>query len=302
MAYQLIPLVHHRFTDENGNVLSGGYVYFYVNETTTPADIYTDSDGLVAATNPQLLDAGGQLEDQIWIETDTLISIRVCLPDGTTIVREENNIGGYVTATPTPTEAQVIAALGYTPVDKAGDVMLGSLTLAADPSTGLMAASKQYVDNLVETEIAEAVSEFTAIVSTPTGVVLPTVSTVAPTGWLPCNGGVYDISAFPELAAILGTQYGGNGFTTFGVPDLRGEFIRGWDNGRGVDAGRNINTWQDHQFQDHSHTIKRAGADSATSSHSGTGDGSNVTGFAANGNRGAETRPRNIAMMYIIKT
>ncbi|SFM70321.1 Microcystin-dependent protein [Chitinophaga sp. YR627] len=43
-----------------------------------------------------------------------------------------------------------------------------------------------------------------------------------PTGWLPCNGAIYSIQSNPALFSILGTNYGGNGTTTFAVPDLRG--------------------------------------------------------------------------------
>lgn len=48
-----------------------------------------------------------------------------------------------------------------------------------------------------------------------------------PRGWLPCNGNVYSIQSNTALFAILGTQYGGNGTTTFAVPDLRGVALMG---------------------------------------------------------------------------
>jgi len=52
-----------------------------------------------------------------------------------------------------------------------------------------------------------------------------------PTGWLPCNGGLYSISSYAALFAILGVQYGGNGTTTFAVPDLRGTAALGVNTG-----------------------------------------------------------------------
>lgn len=58
----------------------------------------------------------------------------------------------------------------------------------------------------------------------------------APTGWLKCNGAVISRTDYDELFDSIGTTYGaGDGSTTFNLPDLRGEFIRCWDDGRGVD-------------------------------------------------------------------
>nr|WP_239375313.1 phage tail protein [Snodgrassella gandavensis] len=61
----------------------------------------------------------------------------------------------------------------------------------------------------------------------------------APTGWLKANGATVSRTAYAGLFAVLGTYYGaGDGSTTFNLPDLRGEFIRSYDDRRGVDPGR----------------------------------------------------------------
>ncbi len=60
--------------------------------------------------------------------------------------------------------------------------------------------------------------------------------TTAPLGWLACDGGLCSQSVFPDLYSIIGTMYGVGGGSTFRLPDLRGEFLRGWDNGRGIDT------------------------------------------------------------------
>lgn len=79
----------------------------------------------------------------------------------------------------------------------------------------------------------------------PAGVVLHTAASVAPDGWLLCNGAAVSRTAYADLFAAIGTAYGaGNGTTTFNVPDLRGEFIRGADGGRGVDSGRALGSAQ----------------------------------------------------------
>ena len=52
---------------------------------------------------------------------------------------------------------------------------------------------------------------------------------------------LFSRTTYANLFNVIGTSFGaGNGSTTFNVPDLRGYFIRGWDNGKGTDAGKNI--------------------------------------------------------------
>lgn len=65
----------------------------------------------------------------------------------------------------------------------------------------------------------------------PVGVPVPWPSATPPTGWLKCNGAAFSAEEYPELAKVYPTNE---------LPDLRGEFIRGWDDGRGVDTGRGI--------------------------------------------------------------
>jgi phage-related tail fiber protein len=89
----------------------------------------------------------------------------------------------------------------------------------------------------------------------PPGTVVHFAGSVAPTGWLACNGGAVNRVAYAALFAAIGTTYGvGDGFTSFNVPDLRGEFIRGVDGGRGVDIGRALGSAQAAAFASHAHT------------------------------------------------
>jgi phage-related tail fiber protein len=61
----------------------------------------------------------------------------------------------------------------------------------------------------------------------------------APSGYLKCNGAAISRTTYEALFSAIGTTFGaGDGSTTFNIPDLRGEFIRGWDDARGVDSGR----------------------------------------------------------------
>ena len=63
----------------------------------------------------------------------------------------------------------------------------------------------------------------------PVGVPVPWPSATPPAGWLKCNGAAFNATTYPMLAKA---------YPSLKLPDLRGEFIRGWDDGRGVDAGR----------------------------------------------------------------
>ena len=84
---------------------------------------------------------------------------------------------------------------------------------------------------------------------TPVGVVISVMGKTAPLNYLVCDGTVYNIADYPELAAYFARQFdvcnyfGGNGTTTFAVPDLRGEFLRGTgtnshtNQGSGADVG-----------------------------------------------------------------
>ncbi|WP_332126364.1 tail fiber protein, partial [Escherichia coli] len=71
----------------------------------------------------------------------------------------------------------------------------------------------------------------------PVGVPVPWPAATPPTGWLKCNGAAFSAEEYPELAKAYPTNK---------LPDLRGEFMRGWDDGRGVDRGRGILTAQSH--------------------------------------------------------
>ncbi|HAX7353909.1 TPA: phage tail protein [Escherichia coli] len=73
----------------------------------------------------------------------------------------------------------------------------------------------------------------------PVGVPVPWPSATPPTGWLKCNGAAFDKVKYPTLAKA---------YPSGKLPDLRGEFIRGWDDGRGVDSGRSLLSGQDATF------------------------------------------------------
>ena len=186
---------------------------------------------------------------------------------------------------------------------------------------------------------------FTTVQGVPSGSVFCMAVATVPSGYLECNGAAVSRTTYSVLFAVIGTAYGtGDGSSTFNLPDLRGEFVRGFDNGKGTDSGRSIATSQSAQNASHNHSISLSGTTSTksltggirkisegfnangsasgvfTKTQDGTNsitesastspvggvdfDGSHNHTFSASGtsgSQGGEARPRNIAMMYVIK-
>lgn len=123
---------------------------------------------------------------------------------------------------------------------------------------------------------------------------IPYPKTTPPTGYLMLMGQAISQSMYPILYSLYGSQ----------LPDLRGEFIRGWDNSRGVDSGRGILTYQADELKSHTHSVARAqnsGVGSLTDRVTTANGDSGIANNAAQSAGGAETRPRNIAFNYIVK-
>lgn len=144
----------------------------------------------------------------------------------------------------------------------------------------------------------------------PVGVPVPWPLAVPPAGWLKCNGAAFTASQYPQLALA---------YPSLRLPDLRGEFIRGWDDGRGVDSGRTILSFQEGTivsgFDDNdTGDISSLGSanygfgDSLTSNQWNTINGKKWIFDASS--KGAQrydwwayvsARPRNIAFNYIVR-
>ncbi len=129
-----------------------------------------------------------------------------------------------------------------------------------------------------------------------------------PEGYLLCNGQEVSRTTYKDLFDVIGTTYGSSSGTTFKVPDLRGEFIRGFDAGRGVDSGRVFGSSQGDMLKSHSHDFLIDFLDTPNGNDGWLRFVVNdhyapyypSIGYSGNFG-GVETRPRNIAMNYIIK-
>lgn len=145
----------------------------------------------------------------------------------------------------------------------------------------------------------------------PPGTIMHTARQTSPSGWLRANGSAVSRTAYADLFAAIGTTFGeGDGINTFNLPDLRGEFIRGIDDGRGVDVGRILGSSQSAQIGSHQHDLptstSSSGSDWAIADSIWTRVTANsqpVTGEYARTFKtgGPETRPRNVALLACIK-
>ncbi|KAI3591664.1 Phage tail fiber protein [Cupriavidus sp. U2] len=132
-----------------------------------------------------------------------------------------------------------------------------------------------------------------------------------PAGYLKTNGAAVSRSTYSDLYAAIGTLFGaGDGSNTFNVPDLRGEFLRGWDDGRGLDVGRGLGTLQQEMVGPHTHNTVTAASGVTSGAESiaympGDNNGRfTVISNSMHGvqpNTGTENRPRNIALLACIK-
>jgi hypothetical protein len=92
----------------------------------------------------------------------------------------------------------------------------------------------------------------------PSGAIMAFAMETIPTGWLKCDGSSRLRSAYPLLFAAINTLYGqgsSSNSTTFNLPDFRGAFLRGKDDGRGLDPNRNFGSYQEDEFKSHTHKI-----------------------------------------------
>lgn len=164
----------------------------------------------------------------------------------------------------------------------------------------------------------------------PPGSVMAFAHTAAPTGWLLCQGQAVSRTTYAALFAVLSTTWGeGDASTTFNLPDLRGEFVRGADDGRGIDAARAFASAQGDAIRNitgdfalRARAANLVGGDPFSISGAFTSNLAGAEGYptvaletpnqkeriitfdaSASGVPTApENRPRNVAMHYIIKT
>lgn len=162
-------------------------------------------------------------------------------------------------------------------------------SIAPDDLTDTPVAFQQKLG--IDQVIAEGASRIVALESRNSADIGSVVARAVPVGFVPdhhlvCAGQAVSRTTYAKLFAKIGTTFGaGDGSTTFNLPDMRDRLARGWDNGRGVDAGRSLGSVQTGMVPSHTHTASTASAGghshTATTSSAGAhthGGSTNTTG------------------------
>ena len=301
--------------------------------------------GDIQSLNSGSSDPSTTVAYKIWADTaNNLLKIRNSANNGWLVLgsltdaAHTNNFGLATKASPDFTGT----------IDSAGDIVMGGTGALKLPSGTTIqrptAATGQIRFNSSTTSFegynGSAWGELANGV--PVGSVFNLATTTVPTGFLECNGAAISRSTYASLFATISTTWGvGDGSSTFNLPDLRGQFVRGWDNSAGVDSGRSFASSQSDQNKSHNHSITDSGhfhhafrsgnsgesrfGSTLTSSNfpaSGTGAGnlneaynivsksdepdvgktsSETTGISISNDGGTEVRVKNYALMYVIK-
>ena len=226
-----------------------------------------------------------------------------------------------ITVSPAELEEAVRAAAGQAVLLTGAQTARGVKTFSDGLKTSTPAATSNDTSVATTEFVRRAVDS-----SMPSGAVMYFAMQAAPTGWLKADGSAVSRTQYPALFAAIGTTFGvGDGRTTFNLPDLRGEFVRGWDGGRNIDPERAFGSAQGDAIRNITGSIDTGSNsghqlfDEATATGalaisrrqwkawtSDTQDGrNNPAAFDFDASRvvptAAENRPRNIALLACIK-
>ncbi|UAN41955.1 MULTISPECIES: phage tail protein [unclassified Enterobacter] len=192
-----------------------------------------------------------------------------------------------------------------------------AVTLKIDPSVVLATRKyvddavievKSYVDQQLAAHIAAADPHTQYLLESdfdkffPAGFPLPWPQATPPAGFIKCNGAAFDRAKYPKLAVA---------YPSGSLPDLRGVFIRGWDDGRGLDSGRAILSYAADKLRKHTHALLFGNGDGGETPavHESYRKSSATVYFAYSGSSGVylsdegqnETAPCNTAFNYIVR-
>jgi microcystin-dependent protein len=242
------------------------------NSLITGAATTIDTENLTAS-RALISNASGK------VDVSNVTSTEIGYLDGVTSgIQAQLNSKGPGTVTSVTGTAPISVATGTT-------TPAISISEATQSAAGIMSAADK--------------TKLDGISGIPSGAIMAFAMNTAPSGWRECNGASISTGGInAALFAAISYTYGGSG-GSFNLPDLRGYFVRGVDNTRGIDPSRVFGSNQDDAFKAHTHTI---GVRSNPAREAGGGEtiisGGTTT---TNSTGGTETRPKNIAMLYCIK-
>ena len=281
-----------------GNAVEGALWY---NTTTNQLYVYTSSQWV--ATQNAVAGVGtitGTLPITVTgTATDPVVGVTAASATDAGVIRiaTQAEVNAATDATTAVTPAKLAAGIvNYLP--QATELELGALRLAtaAEVEVG--------VDSLKAITPATLNAALTALgLANPPGSVTAYAGLTAPDGYLLCDGAAVSRTTYSDLFAVVGETFGaGDGSTTFNVPDLRGEFVRGFDDGRGADPGRVFGSFQADEFKAHDHNGVAGDPGTDPARIGGANRSVDTDTYTTSPAGGVETRPRNIALNHIIKT
>lgn len=262
---------------------------------------------------------------KIWADTaNNLLKIRNSSNNGWLTLgdlTDANNLGLATKAS--PTFSGTVTSAGDLILTGTGSLQLPSGTTAQRPTPAT--GDIRFNTTLTQFEGYNGSGWGEIANGVPAGSVFTFATSTVPSGYLECNGAAVSRSTYASLFSSISTTWGtGDGSSTFNLPDLRGQFVRGWDNSAGVDSGRSFASSQTDQNKQHTHSVTDPGhvhtttfdnkkyfpgGGSTTVSYGGSGGypadtftmSSATTGISLANQGGTEVRVKNYALMYVIK-
>ncbi|WP_448694778.1 phage tail-collar fiber domain-containing protein [Pseudomonas moraviensis] len=174
----------------------------------------------------------------------------------------------------------------------------GRATAGANPET---LAGFGIKDSYTKAEVDALIVKASAL---PVGSIVAFPVDAPPPGFLELDNSVKSSATYPDLSAYLGGKFnkGDEGVGNFRLPEARGEFLRGWDHGRGADLGRAVGSYQADELKTHTHQISAPTSIAASGGSTGIIlAAGGMLNWSTTNTGGAETRPRNLAVMWCIK-
>lgn len=298
----------------DGSPLNGGKAYFYLTGTTTLQNVFSDSALTTPLSNPVVADSAGFFPEVVYL-TPT-VTYRLVIKTSADVTISKYSADPINTA------------------QSAGGIDGADINADSIPGTAFAPGAVEV--HLGYTVANEADLNVVQVITTAlTGMVAAFITASAPTGWVKANGGTIGSAAsggttranadcanlFAMLWALDSTEFpitdSGGGASTRGasaaadfsankrlpLPDMRAEFLRGLDDGRGVDTSRILGSDQAGQMSAHNHTYFSTRSDIGAGGQTvtgGTGSGS-TTGSTGGTENSSENRPRNVAALFCIK-
>lgn len=342
----ILPPGETTFFDANGNPLASGTVAFYIPNTSTPKNTYQDAGASILNTNPVVLDAGGRaiiygtgqyrqvvkdasgntIWDQLTQDISTVVSLWCGSATGT---------GNAIILSPSPVVTTLIIGQTYAGMITSNNSGPTTLQISAIAAKNVNVNSSSGLGPLQGGELVSGnvglflwngtvfILQNPILITILPGTIINWSANTPPNGYFECNGAAVSRTTYSVLFSVTGTTFGiGDGTTTFNLPDMRGYFARGWDDGAGVDPMRAFGSTQADEFSSHTHMANITDPGHNHTQLAGN-DGSNgtvvvgslsnisntaptdsaTTGISvANSNTGgSETVPKNVALMFCIK-